>query len=115
MSLSRFYRDYLLQHQSVGNRRLHFVGTTGMIVVVFAVVATMDPRYLLLLPVVGYGFAWIGHYFIEKNKPATFRHPVKSFLCDLLMYRDIILGRVSLTKTSPVDQPMNHQDKEPVQ
>ena len=115
MTLPEFYRDYLLQHQSVGNRWLHFIGTTGMIVVVFAVIATMDPLYLLLLPVVGYGFAWIGHFFIEKNKPATFEHPVKSFLCDLLMYRDIIFGRVSLTKGDPVDQPMNYEDKEPAQ
>ena len=51
---------------------------------------------LLLAPVVGYGFAWIGHFVFEKNKPATFQRPLYSFLGDWAMYRDILAGRLKV-------------------
>ena len=50
--------------------------------------------YLLLLPVIGYGFAWVGHFFFEKNRPATFKHPLYSLLGDWVMFRDMLTGRI---------------------
>lgn len=51
---------------------------------------------LLALPVFGYGFAWVGHFFFEKNRPATFTHPLYSLIGDFVMFRDILLGKISL-------------------
>ena len=47
-----------------------------------------------LLPVVGYGFAWVGHYVFEKNRPATFKHPWYSLAGDFVMFKDILIGRI---------------------
>ncbi|MNE19968.1 hypothetical protein D3C80_1130690 [compost metagenome] len=50
---------------------------------------------LLALPFAGYGFAWVGHFFFEKNRPATFKHPLYSLIGDFAMYRDMLRGKVS--------------------
>lgn len=55
---------------------------------------TAQWKYLLLTPFIGYGFAWVGHYFFEKNKPATFLYPWYSFLGDWVMFKDIIIGKI---------------------
>jgi hypothetical protein len=105
MKMDQFYHEYLLQHQNLTNRRLHVLGTVGMIGVLILTASLKRPTLLLLLPVVGYTPAWIGHFLYERNRPATFQHPLKSFLCDLLMFRDICLGRVCLSRkgdTRPV-------------
>jgi hypothetical protein len=52
--------------------------------------------YLWLIPLVGYGFAWVGHFFFEKNKPATFQYPLYSFIGDWVMFKDILVGKISL-------------------
>lgn len=65
-----------------------------MIVLVLAAVMARDARWLLAALVCGYGFAWAGHFFFEKNRPATFRHPWYSFLGDWVMFADIVRGRI---------------------
>jgi hypothetical protein len=68
---------------------------TGLVIAAFlAFCFTLNPWWLLAMPVVGYGFAWVGHFFFEKNRPATFRHPFYSFAGDWVMFRDILLGRI---------------------
>ena len=57
-------------------------------------IASARPQYLLYALLSGYAFAWVGHYFFEKNRPATFKHPFYSFVGDWAMYRDIWLGRI---------------------
>ena len=95
-AFSEFYPFYLAEHSNRTCRRLHFLGST--LVVVILVYAIVTPAWiaLLALPVVGYGFAWIGHFFFEKNRPATFTYPLYSFMGDWAMFRDILLGKVSL-------------------
>jgi len=90
----QFYPYYLGEHANRTSRRLHFVGSCGVLVLVLVAAAMRDPRWLLAALACGYGFAWIGHYFFEKNRPATFRHPLYSFLGDWVMFRDIIVGRI---------------------
>jgi len=90
----QFYPYYLGEHANRTSRRLHFVGSCGVLVLVLVAAATRDPRWLLVALACGYGFAWIGHFFFEKNRPATFRHPLYSFLGDWVMFRDIIVGRI---------------------
>lgn len=95
-SFREFYPFYLSQHSHRICRRLHFVGSLLVIFVVLVALAKADARWLLLAPVVGYGFAWIGHFFFEKNRPATFKHPLYSLAGDWVMFRDILRGRVGL-------------------
>lgn len=93
-SFGEFYPYYLGEHRDRTSRRLHFVGTVLFIGLIVYACAT--GRWLLLLaaPVVGYGLAWTGHFFFEKNKPATFSHPIYSFMGDLMMLRDLLIRRI---------------------
>lgn len=89
-----FYPYYLQEHQNSRCRRLHFVGTSLVIFLLAFVVGSASWGLLWLVPLAGYGFAWAGHFFFEKNRPATFQHPIYSLLGDFIMYRDMILGKV---------------------
>ncbi len=91
-----FYPFYLSEHADRNCRRMHFAGSTLVLVVIGAALATRDARWLWLAPLFGYGFAWIGHYVFEKNRPATFSHPFYSLAGDWVMYADILRGRVRL-------------------
>ncbi len=93
-NFSDFYPFYLSQHSDQTCRRLHFVGTT--LVIATILYAFLPARYaaLFLLPVIGYGFAWTGHFYFEKNRPATFKYPFYSLLGDFVMFRDILIGRI---------------------
>jgi len=93
-SFSEFYPLYLSEHRNRTSRRLHFIGSTLVIVCVLMLLATGRMQYLLYGLLCGYGFAWIGHFGFEKNKPASFKRPLYSFMGDWVMYRDIWLGRI---------------------
>ena len=95
-SLREFYPYYLQEHSNPVCRRLHFIGTSLVIVIAAAALATGNLALLWVLPFAGYGFAWVGHFVYEKNRPATFKHPFYSLASDFLMYRDIWLGRLSI-------------------
>ena len=81
-----FYPFYLSEHTNRTCRRLHFVGNLLVLAIIFLAMATADARWLWLAPVAGYGFAWAGHFFFEKNRPATFKHPLYSLLGDWAMF-----------------------------
>jgi hypothetical protein len=93
-SFAEFYPYYLTEHSDRSCRRLHFIGTA--LVILILIVAVFSDRYALLwlLPVLGYSFAWAGHFFFEKNRPATFRYPLYSLIGDFVMFRDILVGRI---------------------
>ena len=93
-SFGEFYPYYLSEHRDPTCRRLHFVGTGFVIALLVWATVSGQPALLWLLPVIGYGFAWVGHFFFEKNRPATFKHPVYSLIGDFVMFRDILTGRI---------------------
>jgi hypothetical protein len=93
-SFAEFYPYYLTEHARPACRRLHFVGTSLVLGCVLAAVVTRNAWWLLGAPMCGYAFAWIGHFFFEHNRPATFRHPFYSLIGDFAMYRDILIGRI---------------------
>ncbi len=94
-SFREFYPHYLAEHRNRTCRRLHFVGLV-LVLAVFALVigGWLSAWWLLSLPVIGYGFAWVGHFVFEKNRPATFRHPLYSFVGDWVMFKDMLTGRI---------------------
>lgn len=93
-SFREFYPFYLGEHRHRTSRRLHFAGSCGVLLLAAIALATRDARWLLPALLVGYGFAWVGHFFFEKNRPATFRHPFYSFVGDWVMFGDIVRGRI---------------------
>ena len=95
-SFAEFYPYYLGEHSNPTCRRLHFVGTSLVIALLAYTLASGKWLLLLAVPLAGYGFAWAGHFFFEKNRPATFTHPWYSLIGDFAMFRDILLGRLSL-------------------
>ena len=89
-----FYPFYLGEHANRTCRRLHFIGTSLVLGCITAAMVTGNAWWLLAAPVCGYGFAWIGHFRFEKNRPATFEHPLYSLAGDWVMYRDMLIGRI---------------------
>ena len=83
-SFNEFYLFYLSQHRDTTCRVLHIVGTLLIGIPLYLGIVT-NPWYLLLIPIIGYGFAWTGHFVFEGNKPATFGHPGYSLLSDYVM------------------------------
>ncbi len=93
-SFKEFYPYYLSEHSHPMTRKLHFLGVTLALLVLILTFVTRKWILFLLLPVVGYSFAWVGHFFFEKNRPATFQYPFYSLLGDFVMFRDILLGKI---------------------
>jgi len=76
------------------NRALHFVGTSIVILLAVYALVTGAPKYLLFMPLAGYGFAWFGHFVLEKNRPATFKYPLYSLGSDFVMFAHILTGQI---------------------
>lgn len=93
-NFSDFYPFYLSQHQNSTCRRLHFIGSSLIIFMLAYILMNSAWTMLWTLPLLGYGFAWFGHFFFEKNQPATFTYPWYSFLGDWVMYKDILFGKI---------------------
>jgi hypothetical protein len=91
-----FYPFYLREHANRTSRRLHFLGSCGVLCLLAAALWTGRWGFAVAALVCGYGFAWAGHFFFEKNRPATFRHPLYSLMGDWAMFRDILLGKVRI-------------------
>ena len=96
-----FYAFYLSEHRDPTCRKLHFAGSLLVLVIVAAALTTGEWQLLWLAPLAGYGFAWLGHFAFEKNKPATFRAPVRSFLCDWVMFAQLLTGRIPFDERHP--------------
>jgi hypothetical protein len=93
-TFTEFYPYYLGEHSNRTCRRLHFVGSTLALVCLAMLVATGQLQYILYAMLCGYGFAWVGHFVFEKNRPATFKRPLYSLMGDWVMYRDIWAGKI---------------------
>ena len=94
-SFKAFYPYYLEEHRDLRCRRLHFVGS-ALVLVALVLGFVHSPWWFVSMPVLGYGFAWIGHVAFEKNRPATFKYPLYSFAGDWMMFFDILRGRVKI-------------------
>ena len=91
-----FYRFYLTEHQNRTSRILHFTGTFLVFVLLFLAILNGWGWEWIFLPLVGYGFAWVGHAFFEKNKPATFQYPFWSLISDFKLFFQFSSGARAL-------------------
>ena len=89
-----FYPFYLGEHANRTCRRLHFAGTSIAVGLLITAVITQRWWLIALALVQGYAFAWVGHFFFEHNRPATFAHPIYSLIGDWAMFRDVVVGRI---------------------
>lgn len=94
-SLKEFFPFYLSEHRNPTSRILHFIGTSLIAVWIVLAIAQRNAWWLLMIPVGGYGFAWVGHFFFEKNKPATFQHPGYSLASDFILWWQLLTGKQS--------------------
>ena len=93
-SFNDFYPYYLREHSSRASRRLHVIGTALALVLLIVALVTRTWNLLWAVPLAGYLFAWVGHFVFEKNRPATFRHPIYSLRGDFTMLRDVLTGKL---------------------
>lgn len=93
-NFAEFWPFYVREHSSALNRRLHFVGSSCGLVCLVAGIYTQNWLFIPLGLVIGYGFAWVGHFFVEKNKPASFKYPLWSFRADWQMWALMLTGRM---------------------
>ncbi|WP_370236307.1 Mpo1-like protein [Brevundimonas sp.] len=92
-SFEAFYPYYIHEHSNRTCRRIHVVGSALVLVVLALAIVTMNAWWLLAMPLVGYGFAWVGHFFFEKNRPATFKYPLWSLMGDWRMFFETVTGK----------------------
>lgn len=92
-SFREFYPFYLGEHANRTSRRLHFIGSCGVLVLVAVAIVTGNAWWLLGALLCGYGFAWVGHFFFEKNRPATFKYPLWSLMGDWRMFFETVSGK----------------------
>ncbi len=91
-NFTEFWPFYVREHRSALNRRLHFVGTSCGLILVVVALLTDQFWWIALAPICGYGFAWFGHFRVEKNRPATLRFPFYSFVGDQKMFVLMLFG-----------------------
>lgn len=94
-SFSEFYPYYLSEHSNPTCRMLHYIGSAIALGIILYALTSAKFAVLPLALISGYAFAWIGHFFFEHNRPATFRHPLWSFLGDWVMLKDFLTGKIS--------------------
>lgn len=91
-----FYPFYLSQHVNKICRLLHVIGSSIIVLLIIYSIATQHYLLLLMIPIIGYGFAWVGHFVFEKNIPATFTYPAYSLMGDWVMWWQVITGKIKL-------------------
>ena len=96
-----FYPFYLSEHRNPTCRKLHFVGSTLVLALVAVAIVTGNLWWLAAVPFAGYGFAWVGHFFYEKNRPATFTYPLWSFAGDWVMYWQLLTRKIPFSASNP--------------
>jgi hypothetical protein len=100
-----FYPFYLAEHRNATCRKLHFAGSTLVLALIAFAVFTRTWWVLWLVPVAGYGFAWVGHFAFEKNRPATFKYPLYSLAGDWVMYAQLLTGKIPFAERDPRARP----------
>ena len=95
-SFKKFYPYYLSEHKLRINKILHIIGSLTSLIFMISTIYIEKYKYIPISILCGYACAWIGHFVFEKNKPATFKYPIYSFIGDWVMLKDVLIGKVKL-------------------
>ena len=111
-TFEEFWPFYVSQHSKKATRTLHFIGSTLALGAVAAATVTRRPALLLGAPLAGYGFAWVSHFFVEQNRPATFTYPAWSLMGDARMWWMTLNGTMDaeVERVAAVSEPVEHVD-----
>ena len=93
-TFSEFYPYYLSEHVNTTCRVLHFIGSCLVLSALAMAFISGNAWWFAAVPLFGYGFAWVGHFFFEKNRPATFTYPLFSFAGDWVMFGQLLIGKI---------------------
>ena len=93
-TFAEFWPFYLREHSKVRTRALHYIGTSLVVLIAVAAALTARWDWLFALPLAGYFFAWVAHFGVEKNRPATFTYPLWSLAADFKMWAMWLTGRL---------------------
>lgn len=94
-SFNEFYPYYLSEHLNTTCRVLHFIGSWLVLGILAMALISGNAWWFVAIPLAGYGFAWVGHFFFENNRPATFKYPLYSFIGDWVMFVQLLIGKIS--------------------
>lgn len=94
-TFQEFWPFYLQQHAKPLTRTLHYIGTSLTFLFLYSALVTASPIWFLMIPLAGYGFAWMAHLVVEKNRPATFTYPVWSLISDYRMFFFFVFGKLN--------------------
>ena len=94
-TFKEFYPFYLNEHSNQTNRRLHFIGTCFVVLILSYTIFTANFKLMWFCPLFGYAFAWIGHFVFEKNRPATFKQPIYSLMGDFKMWWQLLTRKIN--------------------
>jgi hypothetical protein len=94
-TFDEFYPVYLAVHKNMMSRRLHFIGTSLVILCIMGVFFTGNWVLFLFAPMLGYGFSWYGHFVCEKTPPLCFQHPLYTLMGDFRMFWEILTGKLA--------------------
>ena len=111
-TFEQFWDFYVGEHRKKATRLFHFVGTTAAVSCAAVGLLTKRRWLLLVAPFFGYGPAWISHFFIEKNKPATFKYPLWSLQADFVMWWKTLSGQMQAEVDRVVRQELEKVEAE---
>ncbi|MBA3805898.1 MAG: DUF962 domain-containing protein [Acidobacteria bacterium] len=103
-SFAEFWPHYVADHSLPATRALHLAGTTAALACTAALIARRKWKYLPLALIPGYGAAWVGHFFVEHNKPASFKYPLWSFIADYKMIALMLAGKMEAEVERAINQ-----------
>jgi hypothetical protein len=104
-TLEEFWPYYVREHSNPLTRQLHFIGNTNLGFWLLLALPRRNPKLVLVAVVTSYAIAWVGHFFVEKNRPATFKYPLMSAVCDLMMYSKMWRGEMDAEVAKYIHRP----------
>jgi hypothetical protein len=108
-TFEEFWPYYVREHSKPATRTLHFIGTSLALGSLAAFAATRKLRWIPRALLAGYGFAWVSHFFIEKNRPATFTYPLWSLQADFKMFELMLTGKMDAEVERVLKQEQERQ------
>jgi len=107
-AIEEFWPYYVNEHKKALTRQLHFAGNTNLLLWLLLALLRRSFKLVLVAIVSSYLIAWVGHFFVERNLPATFKYPMKSAICDMIMYTKMWSGKMDAEVSRHVNDQVSN-------